>query len=163
MVKFNSYIIFRSILFQEHATVGFNLHPPDRCSQILYTCNQPFISRFVTPFSAVFQHIVNFFLVPGSQVCRPTGATSPYLGPPACMAAMAVDEMYCGFCNQALCSSEGQWQQYGDFRADEKRWVFLCKQCSKHFWRLYTKGEPFHDFDHMCREYQVWLKHELRR
>jgi hypothetical protein len=80
-------------------------------------------------------------------------------------AAMDVQEdpLFCGYCAQGLLSSEGRWQKYGDHWEMERKWIFLCRGCSKHFWRLYTKDEEFHDFHSMCKEYGAWLKNELYR
>ena len=74
---------------------------------------------------------------------------------------------FCGCCYQESGPSsnfrpfKGRWQPYGDHRLGEKFWIYLCWSCNNSLWRLYSKGEEWHDNQSMCMEYLVFLKHEL--
>ena len=57
----------------------------------------------------------------------------------------------------------GRWQQYGDIRAGEKFYTYLCSGCSNCFWRLFTKGEEYHDNQARNEQYMAFLKIELDR
>jgi hypothetical protein len=45
--------------------------------------------------------------------------------------------------------------------------VFLCKPCSKHLWRMYSKLEwdesVGEDWSQLNKDYMIFLKHELAR
>ena len=84
---------------------------------------------------------------------------------------MVDQKMYCGKCFSSCATRKdthfkgmnGHWQQYGDFKENEKRWVFLCQGCSRLLWRLYSKDEPCDDWNQYNKEYMVFLKEELSR
>ena len=90
---------------------------------------------------------------------------------PSLLCGSSNQSLFCGYCFQECGNSSSnfrplhrRWQQYGDFRASEKFWIYLCSSCSRSFWRLYAKGEG-DDYDHhqLNLEYMLFLKHELAK
>ena len=81
--------------------------------------------------------------------------------------SMELENHYCGLCSAYLLRNEGKWHKYGDWRANEIYWVFLCKPCSKHLWRMYSKLEwdesVGEDWSQLNKDYMIFLKHELAR
>ncbi len=76
---------------------------------------------------------------------------------------------YCGVCFEDLGprdGAKGRWQKYGDWREQEKKWVYMCPSCSKYLWRLYSKGE--YDLQNLNNEvffkdFLLFLKYELKK
>ena len=77
------------------------------------------------------------------------------------------ENRYCGFCGCHLLENEGKWQKYGDWRENERYWVFLCKPCIKHLWRLYSKLEwdeaACQDCSRFNKDYMIFLKYEMAK
>ena len=88
--------------------------------------------------------------------------------------AMNMDQdMFCGRCFEDCGTAKsctfrgalGQWQQFGDWRENEKKWTFLCTGCSRLLWRLYSKCESgnISSHDSFNKDYMIFLAHELAR
>ena len=79
---------------------------------------------------------------------------------------MDLEDHYCGFCGSQLLRKEGKWTQYGDEFEFEVYWVFLCKPCRKHLWRLYSKldwDENLYDYHQFNKDFKLFLKYEMAR
>ena len=78
--------------------------------------------------------------------------------------------MFCGVCwvdaGPQCGVVRGRWQQYGDWRENEKKWVYMCSGCSRYLWRLYSKDEgDLRDLnmDLFYKDFTVFLESELQR
>lgn len=75
-----------------------------------------------------------------------------------------VRQYFCGFCRADAGSKSGEkghWQAYSV--ASTKSWTYLCKGCSRMFWRDFTKLEEFTDHHSRNQEFVLWLGEEFQK